>query len=687
MRLMLPSAGGSTEHSMSFPTKNRPLPPVPTPSASQSQLHSSSKAQPAKEWSPLASVPASNMGPSQQPQPGRISDSQFEINQNVVRPTTVDGAVDWINRHKPQIDQFLNILEQYPQLVQSDRVNTEKHPLPPIKRSFSESAAFPPKLHENKLQRQSRLGGRFGRRKHLSGENNGNKTSTIKGDENTRRDDLIAGERYIYVCDVLSESNESLDETGNTIPSPSLPSAREKIVTALSSYCFVRTGPDRLHSEAEFVELTHTIANADAFILLMNSRVLASGTCYHQLAVAASYSVPIISVRESGFKLTEPLSPELGDIEIIPRRIRATTAETQEIRTDILSDRLSSRDKTDLHESQSSGFHSDTEGEDNAHPNLADLVTNCYNDSLLYVPNFHNSCISKLLGKLSEYLGEAYLDYEVSQQLNGDATALINDRMTIPRIGNVAKTIAIPSLNNISSKSTRTFAGEFEINMPLKGDIANLPETPMSTDRSTGTPNSFSKLPPISKPSAPTGKSNTKNDKQKTEVQDTGNNSDRLSLDESMDARESQYTAQSSILDSDWDSTPDPDSFMETNYIVFPSNDLGFEKRPPFTVNFPRDISTIDRRRSSTSTDEYGFNQVQLDFRYDIIAPSPVGFSFFDEEEEEEKAKKPAPKKEPKPRVKKPPKPIQVKVRNNRPVKEQQLVKMATISIKYGMPV
>ena len=694
MRLQLVShAGGLSDQFMSFPNKNQPLPPVPAPSKSTQRLNRSSSS-PA-EWSPLSSqpIPENGMGPPHPP-PTHISEAQFQLNQSMVRPTTVDGALDWISRHKRQIDQFFNILEQYPQLAQSDRLDAGKNPLPPIKRSVSESAAYPPRQSRaTHSQMHSRHDNRFRRKKHRSGDsivpNEQGKSLTDNADKNP---DLAAGERYIYVCDVMSDSRDSSSQSSSVLSS-ALPSPREKIVTALSSYCFVRTGPDRLHSDAELFELTHTIADADAFVLLLNDRVLASGTCLHQLAVAAAYDLPIISVRESGFKLPEKLSPELYEIEIIPVHERGDTdnhnmsVENENSR----NEQETNIQQTDRHESQSSGFHSESEEDDTRHSSLADLINDCYTDSLLYVPNFHNSCISKLLGKLSEYLGDAYLDFEVSQQnvSGGEETVLINDRMTIPRIGNTSSSIEFPVMNNGMLKRVRSSndGEETPLSMPSKRESANLPESPMSVDRSSSTPNNMTaKLPPISKSSAQESRV-TKSNVQTRESNLTS--SDRLSPDDSIEPQESQYSAQSSTMDSDqsdWDLSPESSPFLETKYVVFPSHDSGFEKRPPFTVHFPQDISTIDRRRSSASTDDYGFNCVHLDLKYDVIAPSPLGF-VMDNDEEEQTPKKASPKKDGKTRAKKPTKPVQVRMRNNRPVREMQLVKMATISIKYGMPV
>lgn len=514
---------------------------------------------------------------------------------------TFSGAKYWVDRHQKDFRTFAHLLELYPHLLRSEGLN-------PIREYMIPPESLPSNYTTSDSSDIS---------------NHGNAELHTHGNSTTSK-------RFVYICDNISESDFGVSST------------KDKLVAALSSYCCVRTSPEQLGSFIECVDIVDVITAADAFVFLMNSRTLNSWFSLHQLGLAIAYDIPVIAVREAGFKLPPVFPVEFHHLEIVkpgaplpvPPTLPRASPNPERCKS---SDARRRQGTTAKDVNYHNDFFSDSEllkrskrGE-NQPPLLATVISELYRTSLLYVWHLHDSCIAKLFGRLSDFLGDSFLDLEISQAHNSADTS--DNKL------------------NVGRTSKQLIVGATSPFRPLPSQLQQLSVSDLPVDRDSRTP----RLTPVRKEQ---GESTTASNKSRTNPASPAEQSLRLPpiptiIGVAISPSPSRSVSRSSIKSpgassvrspsrrsfsrspkshslSSMGSSPPmkvaadrlPDTYMQlsppsspfiqTNYIVFPSDSMG-PKKPPYMVCFPDDVfNEEENQRRLLDEDSEDSEEVQI---------------------------------------------------------------------------
>ncbi len=522
------------------------------------------------------------------------------------QPPTFSGAKYWVNRHQRDFRTFAHLLELYPNLLLSEGLD-------PLR----EYMVLPENLPSHFANATTLNPSHFYNNQASSEEPSqpGNSMNT----------------RFVYICDNTSETDFGVSST------------KDKLVAALSSYCCVRTSPEQLGSYSDCIDIVEIITAADAFVFLMNSRTLNSWFSLHQLGLAIAHDIPVIAVREAGFKLPPVFPPEFHHLEIVkPNTTRAATPRPSPRHRSKSSDANRRTDAAEKGINNNNDPFSDSEllkrakQAENAPLLLADVISGLYRTSLLYVWHLHDSCIAKLFGRLSDFLGESFLDLEISQshsQTDNNAENLLNVGPDPNHliVGSTSPFRPLPSQQNHLSVSDLHTEGKDNASRSTIGSrgatVGGTTTHDKSRSSTTSPAETVIKLPPIptitgvSISPLPSRHSTASVSSMKSSVSSVRTSS-RSSAKSPMTTL--PKVTGDNMPDTFMNLSPPSSPFIETRYVVFPT-DPGGPKRPPYVVCFPNDVfneeENMKKEIDIDSDDEYkppddtenDFNKIRLD--------------------------------------------------------------------------
>lgn len=531
------------------------------------------------------------------------------------QPPTFSGAKYWVDRHQRDFKTFAHLLELYPNLLQSEGLSSL--------REFM----IPPENLPN----------------HFTSSSNPSQFYTQSNTEPSQGTSMNS--RFVYICDNTSETDFGVSST------------KDKLVAALSSYCCVRTSPEQLGSYSECIDIVDIITAADAFVFLMNSRTLNSWFSLHQLGLAIAHDIPVIAVREAGFKLPPVFPPEFHHLEIV----KPNSVSTAPRASPNLSRSRSSETKrrTEPAAKDHNEFFSDSEllkrskqGGENSPLLLADVISGLFRTSLLYVWHLHDSCIAKLFGRLSDFLGESFLDLEISQahsqtENNSDNLLTVGSDMNQVIVGATSPFRPLPSQQN--RLSVLDLPADRKDNVSAANSIDNTRTASADKSRTStacSPPEAGLKLPPIPRivgvavtpsPVPPSRHSTSSTMSTRSSAGTSARTSSRSSAKSAVTATLPNVTSDT-LPDTLMNLSPPSSPFVATRYVVFPT-EPGGPKKPPYVVCFPSDVfneeEKLKKELEEDSEDEYkppeenedDFDKVRLDVSSDEVSTDRSPFN------------------------------------------------------------
>ena len=352
---------------------------------------------------------------------------------------TFGGALNWTRRHRHVITTMVRLLKTYPNMIHDSCLDDLWHFLLP----YLSNAAL----------------GQEGARNDRS-EPHGQKTTRDHQSRNKTPGanfSLPVVETTVYVSDVLLYlCSPPLEDTAvkDLVKT-------QMLINSLLPYCYMRVNNPPYYSgnhqqQARKDEGT-SLENVHAFVYLMSGKTLASRNCTESLCAALRNNIPVIAVRDPGYKLPTKLPEHIAKHAPVRRKAHLKAGESY-------SSYLNQRDNTSKRSTpispfqggyQSPGSRPQSSSSDVSHVcsapqsptycltpsavdntpygtslplspakflgvpdnvqtafpfpsdavSLVDIMQELYRDSVVYLSEFHKPCILNLYKKLGSTVG------------------------------------------------------------------------------------------------------------------------------------------------------------------------------------------------------------------------------------------------------------------------------------------